>query len=57
MDETIELALCEQNHLVLKPDQKYIFKVMLNCEECNKLALLSLERVVELNKNQKVELT
>lgn len=38
MEETIEpvyvLWLCEQNELMLRPDQCYQFKVKEDCEKC-----------------------
>lgn len=36
--EMIELALCEQKHLVLKPDTAYVFRVIVGCVECERLA-------------------
>lgn len=32
------LALCEQNSLLLKPNQLYRFDVMKDCDECNLIA-------------------
>lgn len=32
--EVTELSLCEQDRLVLKPDQLYRFVVMPNCKRC-----------------------
>ena len=37
-EEMIELALCEQKHLVLKPDVPYVFRVHVGCAECERLA-------------------
>lgn len=33
-DSPIELAMCEVAHLVLKPNQPYIFRVMKDCKAC-----------------------
>lgn len=35
-----ELALCESEHLVLRANQLYIFRVMPGCERCQQLASL-----------------
>lgn len=37
----VELAMCEQEHLVLKPDQLYVFRVMPGCARCEALAVRS----------------
>lgn len=34
MPEPIQLALCEQGHLILKPDVTYIFKAVAGCKKC-----------------------
>ena len=35
--EVVELALCESERLVLKPNQLYIFKVYEDCEACKRI--------------------
>jgi hypothetical protein len=37
----IELSLCEQEFLVLKPNQLYLFTVMPGCKGCRELADLN----------------
>jgi hypothetical protein len=39
-EEIIELALCEQTHLILKPNVLYRFVVMEGCYQCEELARL-----------------
>lgn len=36
--EPVELALCEQKRLVLKPDVLYVFRVQPGCVECERIA-------------------
>lgn len=36
----VDLALCEQEHLILRPDILYRFIVHPNCERCNELATI-----------------
>jgi len=36
--DIIELALCESEILILKPNVHYVFKVMPNCKRCKELA-------------------
>lgn len=38
--ETMEMFLCEQDKVILKPDQPYLFKVDPTCQKC-----LELERI------------
>jgi hypothetical protein len=38
METPIEMALCEQEFLILRPDTLYIFRVIPNCERCKALA-------------------
>lgn len=38
MEEPLEMALCEQNHVILRPDVVYIFRVIPGCAECARLA-------------------
>lgn len=33
----MELMLCEQRHIILKPDQPYIFRVDPTCKQCLEL--------------------
>jgi len=37
--EVLDLCLCEQKHLLLKPYTLYRFIVDLDCKECVKLAM------------------
>lgn len=37
--EVIDLCLCEQRQLLLKPYQLYRFTVDMNCQKCVELAL------------------
>ena len=39
--EPMEMGLCEQDHVILKPDHPYIFKVMPGCDNCARIAALS----------------
>ena len=36
--EPVELALCEQRHVTLRPDTPYILRVQPGCEECERIA-------------------
>lgn len=36
--EPVELALCEQDKIILRPDVLYILRVMEGCEDCETLA-------------------
>jgi len=36
-DKIIKLYLCESEMLILKPNQRYIFKVDENCKRCKEL--------------------
>jgi len=36
--KVIEMFLCEQNFLILRPNQLYYFTVDPNCDACNKIA-------------------
>jgi hypothetical protein len=38
LDGLITLGLCEQDKLILRPNQLYMFTVMENCSECRDLA-------------------
>lgn len=38
-EDVIELCLCEQKHVLLKPNQFYKFVVDPNCSSCTKLAM------------------
>lgn len=35
--DVIELNLCEQEHLILKPDQLYLFLAAPDCPDCQRL--------------------
>jgi len=37
-NEIIEMALCEVDHVMLRPNRLYRFIVMPNCPACEKLA-------------------
>ena len=37
-ENVCEMALCEVEHLFLRPDQLYRFVVMEGCDRCKKLA-------------------
>jgi hypothetical protein len=34
LNEVVELALCEQDSIVLKADQLYVFRVVPSCQKC-----------------------
>ena len=36
--EPVELALCEQRHVTLRPDTPYVLRVVPGCEECARIA-------------------
>lgn len=36
--EPVELTLCEQRHVTLRPDTPYVLRVMPGCEECERIA-------------------
>ena len=36
--DVVEMALCETQHLFLRPDQLYVFRVVAGCKECELLA-------------------
>ncbi len=42
-EEIVDMNLCEQKHLLLKPGRLYRFSVDENCEQCKVLAVLTQE--------------
>ncbi len=36
--DVIELAMCEQEHLILRPNRLYMFVVHKGCKRCEELA-------------------
>lgn len=41
----VELALCEQNHIILKKNTLYLFKPHKDCQKCAKLDVYGKEYI------------
>lgn len=37
-NEVIEMGLCEQDAVILKPNQTYVFRVISGCKACEAIA-------------------